>query len=169
MTSARLTPCSFYLSPKGCRNGEACRFAHLPAGQAPVPAAPAAGGTPAQKSRPPRQGRRKPATDTPLAGSSVDGSVEGGHVPAAAPAATPAVSIGQGDRSVAQPRSRVEPNPARAPVRKPVPKPLQHLQDMNQKEATAAIRDFEISQVERGFVSSFERLSPTTMQLKIVP
>ncbi|KAF9954915.1 hypothetical protein BGZ72_004173 [Mortierella alpina] len=55
---------------------------------------------------------------------------------------------------------------ARAPVRKPVPKPLQNLA---QEDAASSLRAFEISQVESRFAQTFVAKDDSVFQLNIVP
>ncbi|GJJ69616.1 hypothetical protein EMPS_01963 [Entomortierella parvispora] len=157
MSSNSNSPCQFFTTKKGCRNGASCPFLHI---NMPGPAAPT---TPKNNRKPRSSTAPKTSTVTPASEPTASSS---SPAPALATASTP----------------RRAPPASRAPVRKPVPKSLQNLA-ADQAQARAQLRQFEISQVQSRFASSIKGISGvssessvsanndqnTVFELKIVP
>ncbi|KAF9288252.1 hypothetical protein BGZ68_000537 [Mortierella alpina] len=102
-----------------------------------------------------------PAAPPATASSAAPSTATAIATEAAAPApARPALPAG------ATRSAGTRPAAARAPVRKPVPKPLQNL---SQEDAASSLRTFEISQVQSRFVQTFVAKDDTLFQLQIVP
>jgi len=133
-SNSNSSPCQFFATKKGCRNGASCPFSHV---NIPTPPAP----TPSPKNN------RKPRPSPARQASPVT------------PAAEPIASSSSSSSSTLAPATvstpRRTPPASRAPVRKPVPKSLQNLA-ADKAQARAQLRTFEISQVQSRFGSSKE-------------
>ncbi|KAG0212904.1 hypothetical protein BGX28_005366 [Mortierella sp. GBA30] len=128
--SKQSTQCLFFLSKKGCRNGNACRFSHATQNATDAPS----------------------SSVNPTAPSSASTIASTTPPPSSAPATRGSTPI--------------KPPSTRAPVRKPVPKSLQNV---NQEDAATSLRAFEISQIQSRFGSTFIAKDDTIFQLRVLP
>ncbi|KAG0226882.1 hypothetical protein BGW41_004059 [Actinomortierella wolfii] len=173
--------CAFFTTPQGCRHGDKCTFAHVPASQSTVAL------SHNDRSTRPRERRSQPQASkatarqqssvSPSNASTQDSTMDSS--PSAPQAGLNSVTSVEHSATRQPQKSHASRpiNPARVPVRKPLPKSLSSIKDtLSPEEQRKKLREFELNQIKSRYGSSAtfkdltaESSNETVWRLSMVP